>query len=123
MEIKTLEQITSKLEEELDRKGKGNFIDELFDVRAEALHIDIRGNLEYKKSTGKVKQIDNEIKMKYGNKYWEIIHLIEKYEEATTDDGVLCEKLMYKHGVLDGMKLILDGTKQIDIKRFLEENK
>ena len=123
MKIKTIEQIMSKLEEELSRKGEENLVDEIFDERTESLHIYIKGNVKYKKSTEKIRQIDDEIKMKYGDKYREIIQLIEKYEDAVVKDGTICEKLMYKHGVLDGMKLILDGTRQIDIKKFLKDNK
>ena len=50
MKIKTIEQIMSKLEEELSReKEKENLVDEIFDERTEALHIDIMGNVKYKK--------------------------------------------------------------------------
>ncbi len=62
--------------------------------RTEALHIDIMGNVKYKKiNREKIRQIDDEIKMKYsGDKYREIIQLIEKYEDAVVKDGTICEK-------------------------------
>lgn len=37
---------------------------------------------------------------------------MEEYEDASGNMGRLIEKQMYKHGVYDGMRLIVDGLQK-----------
>ena len=106
----TYSQIIKRLEKELNMENNLNIIDELFETRGEDYHLAITNNEEH-----------NEIK-KDNKHYKEFLKAFEKYEDASCDMGYLTEKLMYKFGLLDGMKIILEGTKHIDITKFLKEN-
>lgn len=115
-----------KLMEELEKKlhisKNDDLIDVLFNDRLEKFHEAITKNQKYKAYMKKVNNIDKEISKKFENR-WEIINIIEKYTNATDEGAEICEKLMYKYGVLDGMLLILQGTKHISIENFIAENK
>ena len=118
----TYSQIIKRLEKELNMENNLNIIDELFETRGEDFHLAITNNEEHKKLCKKIEQADNEIK-KDNKHYKEFLKAFEKYEDASCDMGYLTEKLMYKFGLLDGMKIILEGTKHIDITKFLKEYK
>ena len=121
MKKELIEQILEKLEDELHIEKNSDFIGELFDDRADTIHSEITKHKEYKKNIDKMNVIDEEIKEKFSN-YWDIIKLIEKSRNITYKNSDLCEKLMYKYGVYDGMKLILEGTKNINLKDFFNES-
>ena len=118
---KNYKQLIKILEKKLNLEDDENIIEELFEGRSRIIHSVFRINTEFKNYDEKIKKVDEEIRNKFVNN-WEIIQELEKYEDASWESGYLCEKLMYKHGVLDGMKLILEGTKQIDITKFLKDN-
>lgn len=115
-------ELIGTLEKNLHISRNNNFIEDLFNDRSEKFHKAITQNKEYKEYMKKINNIDEEITEKFKNR-WEIIHMIEKYTNATFECEELCEKLMYKYGVLDGLLLITQGTKQIDIEKFFKENK
>lgn len=101
-------QVLSILGKDLHLKENGNFIDTLFEERAEKFHIAITKDDRYKVDSKKIKKLQDEIFSKYDNAD-DIIKSMEQYEDASGDMGHLIEKQMYKHGVHDGMRLILDG--------------
>lgn len=114
-------KIVRGLEEELYVERNIDFIGELFEKRAETIHIAITKNEEYEEYLEGLKEINNEIREKFNNSK-EIIRMIEMYENAERKGSRLYEKVMYKYGMHDGIKLILEGTKEINIKKFLKEN-
>ena len=115
-------QIIKRLEKELNMENNENIIDELFETRGEDFHLAITKNKEHKKLCEKIEQADNEIK-EDNEHYKEFLKAFEKYEDASCEMGYLTQKLMNKFGILDGMKINLEGTKHIDIAKFLKENK
>lgn len=121
MKKELIEQILEKLEDELHIEKNSDFIGELFDDRADTIHSEITKHKEYKKYIDQINEIDEEIKEK-SNNYWDIIKVIEKSRNITYKNSDLCEKLMYKYGLYDGMKLILEGTRNINLSEFLKEN-
>lgn len=118
MDNEFINKLIKTLERNLYINVKDNLIEELFYDRSEKFHEAITKNKKYKAYMKKINDIDKEIAEKFENR-WEIINMIEKYTNATYEGEELCEKLMYKYGVLDGMLLIIQGTKHINI----EENK
>ena len=122
MKTEVVKHIISFLEENLDSQQRDDFIGKLFEQRAEELHMLIMNNKEYKQYANEISKLDEEIHNKFENS-WEILNLIEKHENIAFKSSYICEKLMYKHGLLDGIQLILDGTKTIDITKSLIENK
>ncbi len=121
MKKELIEQILEKLENDLHIEKNADFIAELFEDRADTIHFEITKHEEYKKYIDKMNVIDEEIKEKFSN-YWDIMKVIEKSRNITYKNSDLCEKLMYKYGVYDGMKLILEGTKNINLKDFFNES-
>lgn len=110
MKKELIEQILEKLENELHIEKNSDFIGELFDDRSDTIHSEITKHKEYKKYIDEINEIDEEIKEKFNN-YWDIIKLIEKSRNVTYKNSELCEKLMYKYGIYDGMKSILEGRR------------
>ncbi len=115
-------KIIKCLEKELNMEDKDSIIEELFETRGEDLHIAITKNKEYKKLWEKIEQTDSEIR-KDTKHSKELLEAFEKYEDASCEMGYLTEKLMYKLGLQDGIKIILEGTKHIDITKYLKERK
>lgn len=117
MEKELIEQILEKLENDLHIEKNADFIGELFEDRADTIHFEITKHEEYKKYIDKINEIDEEIKGKFSN-YWDIVKIIEKSRNITYKNSESCEKFMYKYGIYDGMKLLLEGTKNINLKDF-----
>jgi len=67
--------------------------------------------IKYEIEHQKIKKVNDQIFAKYDNAD-DIINSIEEYEIASEEIGSLIERQMYKHGVYDGMKLILNGIQQ-----------
>ena len=44
-------------------------------------------------------------------------NIINQYENVIDEIEDTIEKSMYKHGLYDGLKLIIEGMKKIDIKK------
>ena len=42
---------------------------------------------------------------------------MKEYANVIDEIGDTIEKSMYKHGLYDGLKLIIEGMKKIDIKK------
>jgi len=106
-----INQTLDKLEKELHIKSNNDFIGDLFEERAEEFHMAIIKNSDYKKLANDISKINDKIMAKYENA-WEIINEIEEYVGATYKMQDLIEKQMYKFGIYDGMKLILEGIKR-----------
>lgn len=117
-----IEKILNKLEKDLSIEESIDFIGELFEERADTIHLEITKHKEYKKYIDQINEIDEQMKERFNN-YWEIIEVIEKSRNITYKNSDLCEKLIYKYGIYDGMKLVLEGTKDINIKKFLSDSK
>ena len=67
------------------------------------------------RSTKKIQKKFLKFIKKYENSK-EIIYLFEEYSSAVYCSNYLCEKIMYKHGIMDGMQLIIDGLEKVDAK-------
>lgn len=115
------DKIIKRLEKELKMENYENVIDELFEIRGENFHRAIMDNEEHQKLREKRKQVENEIR-KNNENHKEFLKELEKFEDASSDMGYLTEKLMYKYGLLDGMNIILEGTKHINIAEFIKND-
>ena len=100
MDDKFVKQILDKLENDLNIAPSKDFIGNLFDQRAEKIHTSISKNKEYKKQLKILHKLNDEI-----------ISLIEDFKDNYIDTTSLIEKQMYKYGLYDGMKLIIEGLK------------
>lgn len=121
MDKELIEQIMSCLEENWQKENYNDIIGDLFDTRAEEIYSDIAQNKLYREYINKAVEMEEEIKRKFKNSR-EIMQTIEDTEGARCEREYLSRKLMYIHGIYDGMKLILDGTKRINNTKFLKEN-
>ena len=45
------------------------------------------------------------------------------YVKITYDRAEICDKVMYRYGIYDGLTIAIEGLKQFDVNEFLEENK
>ena len=106
----SIEQVLNILGKDLHIKKNCNFIDTLFDERAEKFHISITKNSRYKIDNKKIKILQDKIFAKYDNAD-DIISLMEEYENASDNMRYLIEKQMYKHGIYDGIKFVIEGLK------------
>lgn len=113
-----IKQIIDSLEKELHTKKSNDFIGDIFEQRVEDIYAAMMNNKKYKKHMDKVNELNIEIQ----NKFADAWKMIEKYEEIAYDRSVVGEKLMYKYGLLDGILFILEGTKKIDITKYLSDN-
>lgn len=103
----SIKQLLDSLSKNLHIKENENFIDTLFEQRAEKFHIAITKDDKYKIEIKKIRKLQNEIFAKYDNAS-DIINSVEEYGDIMGEMGNLIEKQMYKHGIYDGMRLILD---------------
>lgn len=122
MKKEVISKILNELKKDLEMKNEEDYIGELFEDRAETIHGIIMNNKMYKEQREEIYKIEKEIQEKYKN-HREIIQLIEKHENVIYDRSDMCEKLMYKYGVYEGMSLIINGINQKDITELAEENK
>lgn len=65
----------------------------------------------YKVESKKMRKMQDELFAKYDNAF-DIIKSMEQYEDISGTMGRLIEKQMYKHGVYDGIHLILHGLQK-----------
>lgn len=105
-----IKQLSNLLGKNLNLKENQNFIDTLFNQRAENFHISITKNNEYEECRKNIRIVNDKILSKYQNAD-DIINSIEEYECASSEMGSVIERQMYKYGVYDGMQLILKGLK------------
>ena len=103
-----IKQALSVLGEDLHLKENKDLIEILFRERAEKFHIAITKNNEYEKCRKNIRNVNDKIFAKYQNAD-DIISSIEEYEIASSEMGSLIERQMYKYGLYDGMRLILEG--------------
>lgn len=101
-------QLLDLLSKNLHIKENENFIDTLFEQRAEKFHTAITKDDKYKIDSVQMRELQNKIFAQYDNAN-DIINSMEEYEKIIVEMGSLIEKQMYKHGIYDGMRLILDG--------------
>ena len=114
-------ELVKRLSNDLETKPSVDFIGDVFEERSEEMHSMISSNNEYKKRTRKICKIEDEIKEKFNNA-WEILEVIEKHYKEVYARNYLCEKIMYKQGLLDGILFIIEGTKRINITKFFQNN-
>ena len=110
MDDKFVKQLLDKLENDQNIAPSEDFIGSLFDQRAEKIHTSISKHKEYKEQLKILHNLNDEIIAKYENGR-EIISLIEDFKDNYIVTTSLIEKQMYKYGLYDGMKLILEGLK------------
>ena len=118
MNNEIIERLKEILQRGLNTSKDEDLIEEIFNSRMEEFHKDIIKNKQYKEYMKTINKIDKEIKNKFNN-YEDIINVIEKHNNATSELEYLCEKLMYKFGLLDGLLLITQCSKSIN--DFLNE--
>ena len=93
------ENLLDQLEQDLQLEKSHDFIGELCEERAEIMHMAI------------VKQLRMEIRDTFQD-YRLVFEYIEKYDKIKRENQYLYEKQMYKHGVYDGIMLLLEGMKK-----------
>ena len=106
-----IKQLLNLLGQNLNLKENKDFIETLFNQRAENFHISITKNKEYEKCRKNIRNVNDKIFAKYQNAD-DIISSIEEYESASGEMGSLIERQMYKYGLYDGLHLILDGLQK-----------
>lgn len=87
----------------------------MYDKRSCDLYSSLSTSEEYEKNSNKISEIYEIIENKYEDSK-EIINLFEEYSNAVYCSNYLSEKIMYKHGIMDGMQLIIDGLEKVDAK-------
>ena len=107
--------ILDMLKKEFNEVQSENMILTMYDKRSLDLYSSLSTSEEYEKNSNKISEIYEKIKKKYENSK-EIIYLFEEYSSAVYCSNYLCEKIMYKHGIMDGMQLIIDGLEKVDAK-------
>jgi len=122
MSKKFIKQLIGRLRDDLEVEPSDDFIGDLFEERAENIHATIGSNSEYIRRTEIISNMQKKIIEKIDN-LEEIAPLVEKHNNTLYDRNYLCEKLMYKHGVLDGILFIVEGLGEIDITKILKNNK
>lgn len=121
MDKELIKQILNNLEKNWHKENYNDIIGDLFDARAEEIYSDIAKNEIYTEYIDKAIDMENAIKRKFKNN-GKIIQAIEVADKARSECEYLSRKLMYMHGIYDGMKLLLDGTRRINYTEFLEKN-
>lgn len=112
MDRESIELILQKLEKDLNIEKSEDFIGDLLELRANDIDKEISNDKDYKNYIKQISTIEEEIENKVESSF-EIIKLIEKYEHIEYENCRRREKLMYKYGVYDGMKLIIEGLKDL----------
>lgn len=103
-----IKQLLNLLGKDLKLKENNDFIETLFNKRAENFHISITKNKEYERCRKNIRNVNDKIFAKYPNAD-DIISSIEEYEIASSEMGGLIERQMYKYGIYDGIRLIFEG--------------
>ncbi|WP_270739442.1 hypothetical protein [Massilioclostridium coli] len=116
------ENLLDQLEQDLQLEKNHDFIGELCEERAEIMHMSIVKNQEYKQHMNIIKQLRMEIRDTFQDDRL-VFEYIEKYDKIKRENQYLYEKQMYKHGVYDGIMLLLEGMKKVDDTSFLELEK
>ena len=92
-----------------------NMILRMFDARRCKIETSIMKSKDYKKYSKEIDKVYDELSEKYNNSY-KIINSFEKYSDAIYSRECIYDKLLYKYGVMDGMKLIIDGVEKADME-------
>ncbi len=116
MEKDFVNLILETLEKNMNINKSEDFIGELFEQRAEDIHREITQDKKYKKQMKRVAYINENIINQYENAI-DMIKVMEEYANVIDEIEDTIEKSMYKHGLYDGLKLIIEGMKKIDIKK------
>lgn len=103
-----IKQLLNLLGKDLKLKENNDFIETLFNKRAENFHISITKNKKYERCRKNIRNVNDKIFAKYPNAD-DIISSIEEYEIASSEMGGLIERQMYKYGIYDGIRLIFEG--------------
>lgn len=107
--------ILNMLKKEFNEVQSENMILTMYDKRSCDLYSSLSTSEEYEKNSNKISEIYEIIENKYEDSK-EIINLFEEYSNAVYCSNYLSEKIMYKHGIMDGMQLIIDGLEKVDAK-------
>ena len=107
--------ILDMLKKEFNEVQSENMILTMYDKRSLDLYSSLSTSEEYEKNSNKISKIYEMIENKYEDSK-EIIKLFEEYSSAVYCSNYLSEKIMYKHGIMDGMQLIIDGLEKVDAK-------
>ncbi len=95
----------------ISQENIDDFIGTLFEQRAEDMHTSVTKSEKYKNQLKKVHSVNDKILSKYENAK-EIIEDFEESQDVHGELGELIEKEMYKYGLYDGMKLMIEGMKK-----------
>jgi len=101
-----INRILDKFESDLHITKNKDFIGTLFEQRDENIYTSISKSDKYKSQLEILNNINNKIINKF-EKGRDIIEAIEEYFQMRC----LIEKEMYKYGLYDGMKFIIEGMK------------
>lgn len=121
MDKDLIKEILNNIEKDFYKKTNKYSINQLFEDRAENIYSDIAEHEVYKQYINKAIEMENKVVEKLGNSE-ETMQLLEDINKFRCEYEYLSRKLIYKHGVSDGMRLVIEGTEQINIKKIIMEN-
>lgn len=108
MEQDLYSAILKILEKDIKINTNENLINTLFEKRSEKFHVAVTKNDKYKVQKENLKKANEKIFNKYENA-WDIISELENWQNISDEISHIIELQMYKYGVYDGIKLILDS--------------
>lgn len=115
-----IKAISDYLKKDFNNFDTSDIICDLFDEKFDKIEQTLLHTPSYQTYRNQITQLENEIYKKISNDS-SLIQLMEKYIEVVLDREELCNKLIYKYGIYNGMSLILTGTKKIDLNKFLAD--
>lgn len=89
----------------------------MFGDRIRDIDSAIARHKDYKKSLRKIDKFFDNILEKYKDNR-QIAFTFEDYSDAVYCSVYAYEKLLYKYGVMDGIRLVIDGLKDVDIENI-----
>lgn len=110
-------EMLKNLKKELYPNKEKDFILKLFEKRRFEIDSQVIKNEKYKKYSKEIKEVYDRLENKYKDDL-KIITSFEEYSDAIYSRESVCNKLLYKYGVMDGMRLIIDGMTEIKAKNI-----
>ena len=107
------ETMLEQLKKEFNEMERENMILKMFDERRCEIESSIMRSKDYKEYSKEIDKVYDELSEEYDNSS-KIINSLEKYSDAIYSRECICDKLLYKYGVMDGMRLVIDGLKKAE---------
>ena len=120
--MEEFKKILDYLKQDIPLIENDDIIGTLFDEKSNSIEERIIHTKVYQEYRKEILQIECKIyDMLIDNS--ELLNLVEQFTKITYDRAEICDKLMYKYGFYDGMTLVIEGLKKINMNEFLDKNK